>query len=126
MKSHFGVITSVVWNQDDLIVASASSVGDVVLNNVATGIPVSNFNQRNSQGIKMINFSPFIKNFLAVAANDGSVSVWDVNARTQNVNYANAHSTRVSSLSFSPFNDALLGSAGLDKNINFYDIYQKK
>ena len=126
IKSHFGVITSTAWNHDDSVIASSSLVGDVVLHNVITGITVSNFNQKNSQGIKMIKFSPFKKSSLAVAANDGSVTIWDVNARAQSVSYPSAHSARVSSLAFSTFNDILLCSAGLDKNINFYDIFQKK
>ena len=70
----------------------------------------------------MIKFSPFRKNLLAVAGNDGSVAVWDINSRSMQTNFSAAHSSRVSSLAFSTYNDILLCSAGLDKNINFYDI----
>lgn len=127
-KAHFGAITSIDWHNNDNIVASSSIVGDIVLHNIANsnGLPIANFNQKASNGVKMIKFSPFIKEYLASASNDGSVSIWDINKRMYAASYPMAHSSRVNALAFSPHNQVLMCSVSLDQNINFYDINQKK
>ena len=127
-KAHFGAITSVDWHNNDNILASSSIVGDIVLHNITNtnGLPIANFNQKSSNGVKMIKFSPFIKEYLASASNDGTVSVWDINKRMYACTFNMAHSSRVNSLAFSPQNQLLLCSVSLDQNINFYDINQKK
>jgi hypothetical protein len=52
-------VNSVDWSLGDQLVASASQVGDIVLHNHQSGVAVANFTAKNSQGLKMIKFSPF-------------------------------------------------------------------
>ena len=125
-KAHFGPITSIDWHIQDNIVASSSLIGDIVLHNIQNGMQIANFNQKSSNGVKMIKFSPFIKEYLAAASNDGTVSIWDINKRNYVVSYNLAHASRVNALAFSPMNQKLMCSVSLDQNINFYDINQKK
>lgn len=125
-KSHFGGITSVNWHINDQILASSSIVGDIVLHNTTNGLPIANFTQKLSNGVKIVKFSPFIKNYLASAGNDGTVCVWDINTRSVLSNFQNSHASRVNSLAFSTYNQNLMCSVGLDQNINFYDINDKR
>jgi protein NEDD1 len=96
------------------------------LQNASSGDIVQNFTLKNSNGIKMLKFSPFRENVLALAGIDGSVSVWDINSRMATAEFNSAHTSRVSAVAFSSFNHVLLCSASLDSKINFYDINEKK
>jgi len=125
-KYHFGSITSVHWNLDDSLIASSSLTGDIVLHNVKHETQTANFNQKGSQGIKMIKFSPFMANCIASAGMDGSVFVWDINTRQPSATFLNNHSSRVNAVSFSSHNPVLMCSAGLDQTVNFYDIRDRK
>ena len=73
----------------------------------------------------MVKFSPFKQNVVAVATNEGSVSVWDINTRLPTAEFVGAHTSRVSSVCFSTYNSILLCSASLDQKINFYDTHDK-
>lgn len=74
----------------------------------------------------MVKFSPFKKNLLGSAGMDGSVIVWDVNARQAVATFSTSHSSRVNAIAFSTFNALLLCSASLDQKVNFYDINDRK
>jgi protein NEDD1 len=125
-RCHFSSINSVHWNLDDTIVGSSSMIGDIVLHNPQTGIQLANFNQKSSQGVKMIKFSPFNKNSLTSAGMDGTICVWDINSRTTQAIFNNSHSSRVNAVTYSSFNPVLLCSVGLDQKVIFYDIRDKK
>lgn len=127
-KTHFGPITSLDWNINDYILASSSLTGDIVLHNInnTNGLPIANFNQKASGGIKVIRFSPFVKELLGSGSNEGVVSIWDINKRNYSCTFNMAHNKKVTSLAFSPNNQALLCSTGIDQNIQFYDINAKK
>ena len=97
-----------------------------MLHNVKFETQTANFNQKGSQGIKMIKFSPFMANCIASAGMDGSVFVWDINTRQPSATFLSNHSSRVNAVSFSSHNPVLMCSAGLDQNVNFYDIRDRK
>eukprot|EP01017_Pseudomicrothorax_dubius_P024493 TRINITY_DN2602_c0_g1_i2.p1 TRINITY_DN2602_c0_g1~~TRINITY_DN2602_c0_g1_i2.p1 ORF type:complete len:371 (+),score=30.17 TRINITY_DN2602_c0_g1_i2:159-1271(+) len=125
-KSHLAGITSVAWNGNDTILASSSLSGDIILHNVSSGIPIANFTQKNSQGVRMVRYATQRKNVLASAGNDGTVQLWDITARSTIVSFTGAHSSRVSAIAFSPFKDVLLSSASLDQKVHFFDISERK
>lgn len=127
-KTHFGEVTSIDWHNNDSILASASITGDIVLHNInnTNGLPIANFNQKASNGIKIIRFSPFLNDLLATGCNEGTICIWDINKRNYAGIFPQAHNTKANSLAFSPNNGVLLCSAGMDQNINFYDINSKK
>lgn len=125
-KAHYGAISSVDWHSNDTILASSSIVGDIILHNISNGVTIADFKQKATTGIKMIKFSPLVKEYLGAASNDGTVSIWDINKRCESSVYTMAHSSGVNSICFSPQNQVLLCSVSLDQNINFYDIKQKK
>ena len=97
-----------------------------MLHNITNGLPISNFHQKGSNGVRNLKFSPFVKHFLGAGGNDGSICIWDINSRMMTTNFNQSHGSRVNALAFSGFNQSLMCSAGLDQNINFYDIYEKK
>lgn len=55
-------------------------------------------------GFKTVKFMPMHKGLLISGANDGSVTVWDIFAKDQLVNYSCQHNSKVNSISCSPFN----------------------
>jgi WD40 repeat protein len=63
---------------------------------------------------------------LGAASENGSVYVWDTNARSIVSQFPTLHSSPVTGLAFSPVNEALLCSTGLDQRIHFFDIRKNK
>ncbi len=77
------------------------------------------------QTIRGVEYSHFKKSLLASVSDDGSVALWDTNARKVLHSFKDAHKASATSLSFSPVNDMLLTSVGLDKRIVCYDVVGK-
>lgn len=48
ITSHYGPVLSVDWNITDNIIASSSSLGDIILYNVETDINLGNLNNKTS------------------------------------------------------------------------------
>ena len=67
--------------------ASASNVGDLIIHDVATQIPIATLNLPGSKtpGFKCVKFLQGTTLFSG--ANDGSVTVWDVNTRDTICNF---------------------------------------
>lgn len=80
----------------------------------------------DTQSFKDLQFSPFRKSLLAGCNDEGSVYMWDINARALHASFVRQHQAPVSAIAFSPVNHLLFASAGLDKRIIFYDVIDKK
>ncbi|GJD12272.1 Beta-galactosidase 3 [Galdieria sulphuraria] len=79
-------------------------------------------------GITNMSFSPFYHSLLAIAGDDGSVTVVDTKSteRFVKIQFSSAHLSPVSLIAFSPTNSCLLCSVGLDKRLCFFDMEKKK
>jgi len=80
-------------------------------------------------GITDIAFSPLHPSLLAVAGDDGSITVVDIHSTSDcfvKIRFSSAHISPVSSIAFSPTNSCLLCSVGLDKRLCFFDVEKKK
>lgn len=91
-----------------------------------TKVVIGNFKQRGSAGIKVIQFSPFKKNYLGAGSENGSVYVWDCNTKSVACGFPSFHNSPVTGLAFSAVNHMLMCTGGLDQRINFYDTQEKK
>ncbi|GJQ15108.1 hypothetical protein GpartN1_g6899.t1 [Galdieria partita] len=79
-------------------------------------------------GVTNLSFSPLNHSLLAVAGDDGSLTVVNVKSteRFVNIQFSSVHLSPVSLIAFSPTNSCLLCSVGLDKRLCFFDIEKKK
>jgi len=73
----------------------------------------------------MLKFSPFFKELIATGCNDGTVFIWDINAKAIISQFLMAHSSRVNAIAFSPKSESLLFSVSLDQDLHLFDIKQK-
>ncbi|KAL9642372.1 hypothetical protein ABK040_007370 [Willaertia magna] len=129
-KGHLDNITCVTFSEGEQYVASSDASGCILIHNIQTNTLSSKLilptNITTVSAIKYIEYSPFYKNLLVSASDDGSVIVWDTTTGKQYFTFLNQHSAPCTCVHFSKQNSALLASAGLDKNIFFYDIKEKK
>ncbi|XP_072025413.1 protein NEDD1-like [Amphiura filiformis] len=124
-KGHTSAVTCVTLNWNDTYMASGASNGDIILHNVVSGQASSALLTPKVQTIRELEYSHFKKSLLASVSDDGSLSLWDTNARKALHTFKDAHKASATSLSFSPVNDMLLTSVGLDKRIVCYDVVGK-
>jgi len=113
-RSHPEPALCVEWNSTDSNVASGSKSGEINLNSIVSASSVAKFKHKNSMGIKDLKYSPFKKQLLAAASENGSVYIYDVNSRQLHTHFPNYHNSPVSAIAYSPVNHLLLCSAGLD------------
>lgn len=123
---HTDSVSCVAWNYTDQQIASSSLSGEIVLHSLLTKVAVSNFKQRGSAGIKVIQFSPFKKQTLGSGSENGSVYIWDCTSRSVVCSFPNFHNSPVTGLAFSSVNHMLMCTSGLDQRIQFYDTQDKK
>ncbi|OMJ91931.1 hypothetical protein SteCoe_5355 [Stentor coeruleus] len=123
---HTDSVSCVTWNYTDQQLASSSLSGDIALHSMLTKVVIGNFKQRGSAGIKVIQFSPFKKNYLGAGSENGSVYVWDCNTKSVACGFPSFHNSPVTGLAFSAVNHMLMCTGGLDQRINFYDTQEKK
>lgn len=76
--------------------------------------------------MRQLKFSPFKKELLASACDDGSVELWDVQRRFLQHTFSRSHSMSCTSIAFSSVNQMLSCSGGLDKKMIFYDTMDKR
>ena len=129
---HASAITSCAYGDKDMLLASGSSSGDILVHTTA-GLP-SDEPQRiktgaggSSTAIRTVKFSPFRRSHLASAGEEALVEYYDT-ARSDAPSLARftQHTGTVTGLAFSPVNELLLCSAGLDCKALFYDVQAKK
>jgi hypothetical protein len=124
--THTDSVSSVVWNHTDQQIASSSLSGDIIIYSLLTRVSIASLKQRGSAGIKVIQFSPFKKNLLGAGSENGSVYLWDVNAKVATCSFPSFHNSPVTGLAFSAINHMLMCTGGLDQRINFYDTQERK
>eukprot|EP00164_Ancoracysta_twista_P002699 GFYU01003593.1.p1 GENE.GFYU01003593.1~~GFYU01003593.1.p1 ORF type:complete len:817 (-),score=223.66 GFYU01003593.1:113-2563(-) len=125
-SGHTDVITAVTFSSNDSHVASGGLSGDILLHSVVNGQTVATLSNKDSQAVKCLQYSPFKRNLLAAAEDDGSVRVWDTNHRSVHTLFNQTHEAPCNAIAFSPVNHLLLSSAGLDKKLLFFDVQEKK
>lgn len=78
--------------------------------------------------ITNFTFSPFNPSLLAVAGDDGSITVLYITCTeaSMKIHFSVAHVSPVALTAFSPTNPCLLCSIGLDKRLCFFDVEKKK
>lgn len=70
------------WNSTDILIASYSNTGEIIIHDVATQLQIANLSLNSkTPGFKSLKFSPLRKSHLISGSNDGSVTVWDVTLR---------------------------------------------
>lgn len=124
-KDHKGPLTSLQFNCDDTVIASASETGDIILYNVVSGQCCSPLVTQKGQAVRQVQYSHFKKCLLGSVCDDGTVSLWDTNRNALSHAFSTAHSAPATGLAFSPINEMLLMSVGLDKKIVCYDVHGK-
>ncbi|XP_013787483.2 protein NEDD1-like, partial [Limulus polyphemus] len=122
---HRDEVTCLHFNWNDSYVASGSLTGDIILHNVTTGQSIELRRSSKTQSIRGLEYGFVKKSLLGSISDDGSVSLWDVNAHQLTHNFTGAHSAPGTGLVFSPINNVLLFSVGLDKKIISYDTQLK-
>ena len=125
LRTHSGPVTSVVWSSKDTFLCSGSTSGEIVLHSQTSGVEVARL-RKDSQGIKVIQYSALQDHILAACNEAGSILVWDTTRRAVDAFFPNAHNSPSTGLAFSPVNNLLLCSSGLDQRLLFYDIREKK
>ncbi|KAI0240492.1 Protein NEDD1 [Lamellibrachia satsuma] len=124
-KDHKGPLTSLQFNCDDTVIASASETGDVILYNIISGQSCSPLVTQKGQAVRQVQYSHFRKSLLGSVCDSGTVSLWDTNRNTLTHAFITPHSAPATGLAFSLINDMLLMSVGLDKKIVCYDVHGK-
>lgn len=100
--------------------------GEIALHSMLTGVAVATLKQKGSGGIKLLQFSPFKKQVLGSATENGSIYIWDCNTRAVTASFQSYHNSPVTGLAFSAVNHMLMCTAGLDQKVHFYDIQEKR
>ena len=125
-KHHTDSVSCVTWNYTDQQIVSSSMSGEIMVHSLLTKVSVCNLKLKGSAGIKVVQFSPFKKNFLGAGSENGSVYIWDLNLRSVACSFPSFHNSPVTGLAFSAINHMLMCTSGLDQRINFYDTHEKK
>jgi WD40 repeat protein len=125
-KHHTDSVSCVTWNYTDQQIVSSSISGEIMVHSLLTKVSVGNLKLKGSAGIKVVQFSPFKKNFLGAGSENGSVYIWDINLRSVACSFPSFHNSPVTGLAFSAINHMLMCTSGLDQRINFYDTHEKK
>ena len=127
-------ISACAYGDKDMLLASGSSSGDVLVHTTTSSSSSSNDPQRIKTGasgsscaIRTVKFSPFRRSHVAAAGEEAVVELYDT-ARSDAPSLVkfSQHSGTVTGLTFSPVNELLLCSAGLDCRALFYDVQAKK
>ncbi|XP_032819282.2 protein NEDD1 isoform X2 [Petromyzon marinus] len=122
---HSAAVTCVSYNWNDNYAASGSQHGEIILHNTVTNQASAPFTHPKSQPVQDLQYSYFKKALFGSVSDDGSVVLWDANARRPHHAFTAAHRAPASALAFSPVNDLLFVTAGLDKRIILYDMVSK-
>ncbi|XP_061423309.1 protein NEDD1 isoform X3 [Lethenteron reissneri] len=123
---HSAAVTCVSYNWNDNYAASGSQQGEIVLHNTVTNQASAPFTHpKSQQPVQDLQYSYFKKALFGSVSDDGSVVLWDANARRPHHSFTTAHRAPASALAFSPVNDLLFVTAGLDKRIILYDMVSK-
>ncbi|XP_007947958.2 protein NEDD1 [Orycteropus afer afer] len=126
LKDHKDEVTCVTYNWNDCCVASGSLSGEIILHSVTTNLSSTPFGHGNNQSVRDLNYSWFKKSLLGSVADNGVVTLWDVNGQSPYHNFESTHKAPASGICFSPVNELLFVTIGLDKRIILYDTSSKK
>jgi len=102
-------------NEDNTI--SLVGVGSQVRQNVQVCEAQTN--------VRCIRFSPWNDPRLAMALDDGSLSIWDAHKSQEHHTFPAIHSGPCTQLAFSPYNNLLVATVGIDKKLALYDTANK-
>lgn len=80
----------------------------------------------NQTNIRYIKFSPWKDPHLAMALDDGSLSIWDAEKSQEYHNFPAVHSGPSTQLAFSPYNNMLVATVGIDRKLVLYDTVGKR
>ncbi|CAM1154431.1 NEDD1 (predicted) [Pycnogonum litorale] len=119
-------ITCLEFNWNDSSCCCGYDNGDVIIYNLVTGQPSKPMKSKTNQAIRSLQYNHLRKSILGTASDYGTVTLWDVNAKSEIHSFNTSHVAPATGLCFSPVNDILLMSVGLDKNIVCYDVHSKK
>ena len=148
LQNHHVKVTSLMFNWKDAHVASGSESGEIIINNVVSGVASAPLISPKSQvsvvccslpvcfrgilidcslfqAVRKLAFSHYKKYLLAACYDSGSLLLWDTSRQQLNISFASYHLAPATDLAFSPLNDKLVTSVGLDKRICCYDVSEK-
>ena len=133
-RGHSAAISACAYGDKDMLLASGSSAGDVLVHTTASP-SASSEPQRiktggaggSARAVRALKFSPFRRSHVAAAGEEAVVELYDT-ARSDSPSLVKftQHTGTVTGLAFSPVNELLLCSAGLDCRALFYDVQAKK
>eukprot|EP00898_Chlorokybus_atmophyticus_P002361 jgi/Chlat1/3125/Chrsp21S03354 len=127
LTGHAGAVTCVVYSPGEHHVASCSDAGELILHSNTSGAKLCALRAPNTQGgWRTLQYSPHRQRHLAVAGDDGTVHVWDMNVRSIKVSYTKAHKAPVTAVDFSSLSPNMLLSSGLDKRLLVLDLNDKR
>ncbi|KAL1775164.1 NEDD1 [Sigmodon hispidus] len=124
LKDHKSEVTSVVYNWNDCYIASGSLSGEIILHSVTTNVSSTPFGYGSNQPVRHLKYSLFRKSLLGSVADNGVVTLWDVNHQSSYHSF-DTHKAPASGICFSPVNELLFVTIGLDKRIILYDTSSK-
>ena len=160
-RGHTSGVACVEFSKDaDKYVASGDSSGNICLFNVLTGRLTTTFTSSptskstsistsistsTSTSVRSVSFSPFSRNILTSAHEDGVVRVWDIQSSSSSLpsssltlnddptnsnalvaEFQGAHDGAVTAICCSPFSTDICVSVGNDKRLNVYDLRTKE
>ena len=133
-RGHSAAISACAYGDKDMLLASGSSSGDVLVHTTASPSAASEPQRIKTGGaggyasaVRALKFSPFRRSHVAAAGEEAVVELFDT-ARSDAPSLVKftQHTGTVTGLAFSPVNELLLCSAGLDCRALFYDVQAKK
>ena len=127
-QGHSKGVSTVVFNNESTCVASGSESGDILIHSLLkpSTVPPLPLRSPQTQGVRSLRYSPFLKDKLMSCTDDGSVTLWDTATMRLSHHFDRVHKAPATGVAFSPFNHLLVCSVGLDKRIIFYDVEQRK
>ncbi|GBF92692.1 hypothetical protein Rsub_05061 [Raphidocelis subcapitata] len=123
ITDHKGAVCALAISPDDGIIASASSVGQVLLHDLKAGVKLGSL-PGDGPIRGALHFCPLDGDQLAAASDDGSVCVWSVRARTPRQELRRLHRGGATGVRFAPDNPSLLYSCGADMRLVVIDTRQ--
>lgn len=131
LRGHRAGVGAVAWNPNELHVASASSAGEIVMHRVQGSVAaVSRATHPKLEedtlppAVSCLQWAPFEPTKLACAAEDGQVSLWDMEVEAQSSSPSTCfaeHADSCSGLAWSLISHHVLASCSEDSTALLYD-----
>lgn len=124
-QDHRDVVNDVKWhNFDANIFASVSDDCRALLYDLRTSqSPVSEFCNKELNGINSLAFSPFSRNLLAVGNLNSNITLLDLRKLSGTALHTMmGHGDAITSMEFSPHKDGILASGSQDRRVIIWDL----